>query len=357
MVASCLPHGFLGLSVAIVLAACTAPPASAPAAPATAPVGAFPAPGASVPAGAAAPPATVKPAPVTLQRATVSVTGAQWPEFVAQDKGFYAQEELTVETQVVDVRTSITALIGGSFEVSFANSTDLVLAINRGANLVAVGSGLARAPYALVTVPTVRSFADLKGKKVGATAPSDAYTYVIREMLTRNGVEPDVDAEFVYGGSSNQRMVALQSGGIDAALILPPQDRELTAGGLNAIASTLDYYPNLQLSLTAVRRDWAEQNADVMRRYLRAQAAASRWLNDPPNRAEAVRILADATRASADAAGYTYDQFVTRVRAYPDDGCIQRDGMENLMPVLAATGQIDSIPPVDRYLDRQWCPG
>jgi ABC-type nitrate/sulfonate/bicarbonate transport system substrate-binding protein len=284
------------------------------------------------------------------------VTGAQWPEFVAQDKGFYAREGLTVETLVVDVRTSITSLIGGSFEVSFANATDLVLAINRGANLVAVGSGLDRAPYALITAPAVRTFADLKGRKVGAAAQSDAYTVVLRDMLSNNGLDPEQDVEFVYGGSSNQRMVALQSGGLDASLILPPQERELTDKGFNALGSTLDYFPNLQLSLTAVRRDWAEQNADLLRRYLRAQGSASQWLNDPANRAEAAQILSDATKAPPDAAAYTYDQVVTRVHAYPDDGCIQRDGMERVLQVLASAGQIEGTPPVERYIDRQWCP-
>jgi NitT/TauT family transport system substrate-binding protein len=331
------------------MAACATPTAAPSATPALA----------RPPEAAAAPAATAPaaPAPVTLQRATVSVTGAQWPEFVAQAKGFYAREGLSVETLVVDVRSSINSLLGGSFELSFANSTELVLAIDQGAKLVAVGSGIDRAPYALMTVPAVRGFADLRGRKVGATVPSDAYTYVLREMLTRNGLDPDRDVEFVYGGSSNQRMVALQSGGLDAALILPPQDRELMDQGLNAIASTLDYYPNLQLSLTATRRDWAEENPQVLRRYLRAQAGASQWLNDPANRAEAVQILAEATKSSGEAADYTYEQFIQRVNAYPDDGCIQRGGMEKLVQVLGAIGQVSGNPPVEKYLDRQWCPG
>ncbi|HLI27132.1 MAG TPA: ABC transporter substrate-binding protein [Chloroflexota bacterium] len=291
-----------------------------------------------------------------LRRATVSVTGAQWPEFVAQAKGFYAREGLTIDTLVVDVRALIPSLIGGSFEISFASATDLVLAIDRGANLVAVGSGLDRAPYALITPPTLRTFADLKGKRVGATTPNDAYTVVIRDILSKNGLDPDHDVEFLYGGSSNQRVAALQSGGLDAALVLPPQERELTERGFHALANTLDYYPNLQLSLTAVRRDWAEEHADVLRRYLRAQAAASRWLNDPANRAEAIQILGEATRASPDAAAYTYEVFVTRVRAYPDDGCIQRSGMEGLLQVLARAGLEEGTPSVEKYIDRRWCP-
>jgi ABC-type nitrate/sulfonate/bicarbonate transport system substrate-binding protein len=111
---------------------------------------------------------------------------------------------------------------------------------------------------------------------------------------------------------------------MDAALFVPPQDRELTEKGFSVLATTMDYYPQLQLSLTAVRRDWAEQHADVLRRYLRARAAASQWLNDPANRAEAIAILADKLKIPPDVAAYTYEQNVSRIQAFPNDGCILR---------------------------------
>ncbi|HLI27135.1 MAG TPA: ABC transporter substrate-binding protein [Chloroflexota bacterium] len=291
-----------------------------------------------------------------LKRATISVTGTQWPDFVAEEKGFLAREGLQVETIVVNVRSSITSLITGAVDISFANAGDLVLAVEQGANLVAVGSGVERAPYQLIARPEIHSFVDLRGKKVAAAGPADAYTYVLRDILRHHGLDPDRDVEFLFGSSSNDRFVALQAGGVDAALFVPPQDRELRERGFTVLAVTMDYYPQLQLSLTAVRRDWAEQNPEVLRHYLRARASASQWLNDPANRDEAIDILVNALKIPPDVAAYTYDQNISRIQAFPNDSCIQRAGMERLIEILHAMGQLQTRPPVERFIDQQWCP-
>jgi ABC-type nitrate/sulfonate/bicarbonate transport system substrate-binding protein len=341
----------LAATLTLLGAACTPAPSTPTSSPA--------APAAQAPL-VAAEAAAVQPAPaarevVNLTRATISITGTQWPDFVAEQKGFLEREGLQVETSVVNVRSSITSLITGAIEISFANAGDLILAVDQGADLVGVGSGVERALYKLIAQPDIRTFADLKGKKLSAAGPADAYTHVIRDILRQNGLDPDRDVEFIFGSSSNDRFLAVQAGGVDAALFVPPQDRELIEKGFSVLASTMDYYPQLQLSLTAVRRDWAEQNADVLRRYLRARAGASQWLNDPANRDEATKLLADTLKIPTDVAAYTYDQNIMRIQAFPNDGCIQRVGMEKLIEVLHALGQVQSVSPVERYIDRQWC--
>ena len=128
-------------------------------------------------------------------------------------------------------------------------------------------------------------------------------------------------------------------------------------GSVQVNEDLIECHRLLQLSITAARRDWAQENGDVLRAFLRAQAAASKWLNNPANKDEAAQILAEATKSSLASALYTYEQFVTRAHAYPDDGCIQRSGMENLLALLRETGQIeDASTNLDTLMDRQWCP-
>jgi ABC-type nitrate/sulfonate/bicarbonate transport system substrate-binding protein len=335
----------------LLSAACTSAAATQTSAP-TAPA----APAAPIAASA---PATAQPAPagevVTLKRATISITGTQWPDFVAEQKGFLDRERLQIETSVVNVRSSITSLMTGAIDTSFANAGDLILAVDQGADVVAVGSGVERALDQLIAQPQLLAIPDLKGKTIGAAGPADAYTYVIRDILRQNGLNPDGDVEFMFGSSSNDRFLALQAGGIDAALFVPPQDHDLTGKAFSVLASTMDYYPQLQLSLTAVRRGWAEQNSHLVRRYLRARASASQWLNDPANRAEATQILVDTLKVSPDVAAYTCEANITRIQAFPNDGCIQRVGTEKLIEVLHTIGQLQTVSPVERYIDRQWC--
>jgi ABC-type nitrate/sulfonate/bicarbonate transport system substrate-binding protein len=295
---------------------------------------------------------------VVLQRGGITPTSAQWPHYIAEARGLYAAEALSVDTSQLDPASTINALIGGSVDVSFADATRMVLAIDRGADLVAVGTGQDRTTYMLIAPADIKSIAELKGKKIAAVAAADAYTTVIKQILARGGLDPETDVEFIYGGSSAQRATALTTGAIQAGLVPVPQNQEMLNQGFNSLAFTPDYYPDLTLSTTVVRRSWAQQNGDVVRRYLRAQAAASTWLNDPANRDEAIQILAQATRTSPEASGYAYDQTIVRTLSFPNDACVRRPGMESLLKILSEQGQLTTLTAADadRVIDTEWCP-
>ena len=233
-----------------------------------------------------------------------------WPNYVASSQGFYAKEGLDVQDLIVDPNVTVSTLIGDSVEVSYADSTQLLLAIQKGANLVAVGLQAERNPYSLMSSPAIKTIADLKGKRIGAAGEIDVYTYVIKQILRKAKLDPDKDVEWVFGGGQNQRVTAVIGGAIQAGLFSPPSDARLRELGFNTLAFTPDYAPNLTLSVETVRRDWAQQHADVLRKILRAQAEAVAWLNNPANKAQALPILEAAINASPADAAQSYDYYV-----------------------------------------------
>src|SRR5581483_11304342 len=103
------------------------------------------------------------------------------------------------------------------------------------------------------------------------------------------------------------------------------------------------------------------------RRYSAAPAAtirsrcgapgASAWLNDPANKAEAILILADATRTSPESSTYAYDQTIVQTNGFPSDACVRQTGFEVLLKIMSAQGQLTTLTPADagKVLDRQWC--
>jgi len=292
-----------------------------------------------------------------VETAAMSVAGSHWPEYVAQSKGFYQKEGLDVKTTVMNADATVSGLVGGSIDISFTSAAGFAFAVDKAANLLDIGAGIDRAPYKLMSPPQIKSVGDLKGKIVGAATAVEPYTQVIRDILKKGGLDPEKDVQWTFGSSSNTRMQALLGGAVQATLVLPPEDGELRAKGYNTLASTLDYYPNLQLSLTAVRKDWAQQHQDTVRRYMKVQAEASQWLNDPANKQEAVDILAKVTKSQPSSAAEAYDAFVTQANAFPNDACVQETGLQKLIDVLKAQGQIQNIQsmPTSQYIDRQWC--
>jgi ABC-type nitrate/sulfonate/bicarbonate transport system substrate-binding protein len=292
----------------------------------------------------------------TITRASMSRTSNEWPLFVATHKGFFDREKIAVKTSVISPATITSSLIGGAVEIGFIPAYQLVLSVEKGANVVAIGQGLDPAPYFLMVPASIKTIADLKGKTVAAATPRDVYTVVLREVLKKGGLDPDKDVKFFYGSNSNQRFAALLGGAAAAGLLVPPQTGQLEEKGFHSLAFLPDLYPKLTLSLTAVRRDWAEKNSDVLRRFMRAISAANTWLNDPKNKQEAIDILVKENAANEKSAAEAYDLFVVKTANYPNDACIKTEGMEVLLQMLEQMGDVKGKPSVSKFVDKQWCP-
>ena len=292
-----------------------------------------------------------------VTRGTVSTTAVEWPDIVARKKGFYEKEGLTVEQALISPTTITPSLIGGTIQFGFLNASSLVLADLAGADLVAIGQGADPSPYSLVTAKSIKTLADLKGKTISLSEPGDAYAEATKEILRRAGLNPETDVSIRYGGNSNQRMAALVAGAVDAVPLVPPQDMLLVAQGYNAVAFYPDYYPKLALSTTAVSRTWAKANPETVTKFLRAQATAIAWLYDPANKAEALKLLIDETKADLSSAEKSYEVYLTKLHIFPMNGCVQVDGFEALIKVLSKVNKtVQAGEPVARFIDTQWCP-
>ena len=62
----------------------------------------------------------------------------------------------------------------------------------------------------------IKTFADLKGKKIGVTSMASAGVIVARALATQNGMNPDKDITVVVAGEAGQTAALLRSGQVDA---------------------------------------------------------------------------------------------------------------------------------------------
>jgi NitT/TauT family transport system substrate-binding protein len=302
-----------------------------------------------LPAAADSPQLTV------IKRGVMSQTAVDWSYFVAQAEGFYAREGLDVQQTLVDPPTTVTALIGGSLDVVVIDSTGFVLGVDRGANIAAVGPVMDRNPYYLMATPDIKSVAQLKGKKIAAASPIEIYTFVIRNILKKAGLDPDKDVEWVFGGGQNQRLSAMLGGAVNAGLFSSPADEKLRERGMNPLAFTPDFVPSLALSVTSVRKDWAQQNAPALRKYMKAQADAVNWLNAPANKTRAIEILAQATNSTPAEAASAYDYWVGK--KVLNDKCAVASRFDTLLTVLKEQNRLQTLKPGEssKLVDTEYC--
>ena len=302
-------------------------------------------------------PASAADAPglTVVKRGAMSQTPVDWAYFVGQAEGFYTREGLDVQQTLVDPPTTVTALIGGSLDVVSIDSTGFVLGVDKGANIVAVGPVADRNPYNLMAAPGIKSIAQLKGKRIGAASPIEIYTTVLKNILKKAGLDPEKDVEWVYGGGQSQRLAAMLGGAIDAGLFSSPADEKLKARGMTSLAFTPDVVPSLALSLLAVRRDWAQQHPDAVRKYLKVQAESLAWLNNPANKAKAIEILASATNSSQEESEAAYSYWVQK--HVLTDKCAVPARLDTLVSILQQQNRLTTLKVGDsaKLVDQEWC--
>jgi ABC-type nitrate/sulfonate/bicarbonate transport system substrate-binding protein len=300
-------------------------------------------------------PASAADAPIVVKRGVMSQTAVDWSHFVAQAEGFYAREGLDVQQTLVDPPTTVTALIGGSLDIVVVDTTGFVLGADKGANVVAVGPVADRNPYYLMATPDIKTIAQLKGKKIAAASPIEVYTTVLRNLLTKAGLNPDKDVEWVFGGGQNQRLAAMLGGAINAGLFSSPADEKLRERGMVPLAFTPDIMPSLALSVTAVRRDWAQQHPDVVRKYLRAQANAIAWLNAPANKAKAIEDLGTATNSTPAEATVAYNYWIGK--HVIGDRCAVPARFDSLLTILQSQNRLTTLKATDsaKLVDTEYC--
>ena len=284
-------------------------------------------------------------APVRL--AIISEGTSTWPLYVAESRGLFTRAGLAVEITVTasSVR-QLEELTGGGFDIGFQQSDHVVRAVEAGADLFAF-MAVAHAPeLSLVAARGIASLDDLRGKTIVVDGARTGYALLLRKLLADRGLGEDDYAMREFGGSQ-QRFDAMMAGGGVASFLNPPFDRRLFAAGFGSLGTTLDFFPTYPGPVAAARRRWAAGHGDALVAFVRAMQEAFRWLKDPQNKAEAIRLLPARLNMDAAAAASAFDEFASH--PLPQ---ITAQGMREVIDVVwGAEGYRGAKGAPDKYLD------
>ena len=130
--------------------------------------------------------------------------------------------------------------------------------------------------YVVEKGDSVHSFADLKGRTILSTGKGTTPEYVLRYLLTKNGLDPDKDVKIEYYSEASEVTAQMAASKKDAIAVLPQP--YVTAAGLqddtlrvaldlteewNKVADT-----QLITGVTVVRKEYAEEHPDVVAAFL-----------------------------------------------------------------------------------------
>jgi ABC-type nitrate/sulfonate/bicarbonate transport system substrate-binding protein len=286
----------------------------------------------------------------TVTLSYVTENSSCWPAIVAREKRFFEAEGIKVDwVRAGQSAKALQMLAAKASQISNSSVVDTFRAIESGAKVVAFLNGMDAGLHWMIGAKSIKTVQDLKGKRIITGGQGDITNLWWNAMARKHGFDGQRDAQVLFAGSTTNRMAALIAGGVEGAVISPPQSFKLLEQGYSDLGPMAPYLGALPIMTFAVNRDWVAENGKTLAAFVRAHNKATEFLWQ--NRNEASAILAKAGGTSLEEALKTWD-VADKVKSYRVDGQLTDEGLKNAIAALAAAGDIkDPNRPVSYYYD------
>ena len=265
------------------------------------------------------------------------------PLTLAERLGYFKEQGL--EVTINDFRggaESLRSLVGGSVDVVAGAYEHTIRMQAKGQDVRAVIE-LGRFPGMVLAVKKdkaaqVKSFKDLKGFKVGVTAPGSSTNFFVNAIIAKEGLKPE-DISIIGVGAGPSAVAAIKRGDIDAIVNLDPVISRLHQDGdIVIIADSRTEEGNLKLfggnnpaAVVYLRGEFIDKNPVTTQRIVNAFYKAIKWLE---------RATPDDVARVVPEEYYLGDKplYLFAVKAssamYSRDGIVSAQGMKNAYEML-----------------------
>jgi NitT/TauT family transport system substrate-binding protein len=231
------------------------------------------------------------PAGTRAQELAVGTIGASSdsPFFIADKRGYFKDEGLTVKFIRFDSAAKAMAPLGtGELAVaSGATSAALYNAVKRGVPLKIVADKASNPPgYGFEALlvrkdleGTIKTVADLKGRKIAISAAGNSEDFLVDYALRKAGMTIH-DVEPIYLGFP-QHIAAFTNKGIDASLSVEPSISSiLKADKAVRFLGVDQLYPNFETAVVFYSEKFIKERPEDAKKFMRAFLRGARDYND-----------------------------------------------------------------------------
>ena len=226
-----------------------------------------------------------------MREVTVGVVAPAYvnvPLWVAQYRGFLERRGLQATERVIGSTEGVTgALRAGEVDVALSAPEGSIADAVAGGPLRVVAGLIDRPPLSMIALARHRTFADLRGGRIGTSSLKEGTRHVAERMLAAHGLTYPADYEFALVGSHVERWNALKAGTIDAALQMIPYNYLAADAGFTSLGPVTE---DFELNAACVHID---TEREVVALFLQALSEATAWFRG--NVAESAAIAAERT--------------------------------------------------------------
>jgi ABC-type nitrate/sulfonate/bicarbonate transport system substrate-binding protein len=237
---------------------------------------------------------------------------------VADKKGFFAKQGVKVSTQNFGSGLkSVQAVIAGGTDIGASSIEPVAAAAARNQDVKVITPYADRLTVNVTTPGSIRGVADLKGKPVGIQDVGAFREIMVRYVLSRSGMTDD-DVKY-RPVAANGYVNALVAGQIDAAVLQPEQYYTVKEHkpDFHSVADLYRLQPNYFYGTYFVSGKWLKSHREEATAFATALMEAHRFMYR--NKAETVKIAAEATGVDAKSASRAYDVLLAENKVFPVD--------------------------------------
>jgi NitT/TauT family transport system substrate-binding protein len=268
------------------------------------------------------------------------------PLYLGQAKGIFEKHGLKLDVTTAQSGAAIVpGVVSGQFQFGFSNVTSLMIAQTSNVPVQAVANAIASTgvqgkDFGAVTVKqdsAIKTAKDLEGRTVANNALKNINETAVRASVSKAGGDPD-KVKFVEM-AFDQMPAALDSGQVDAAMVVEPALATVKSQGGREIASPfLDVAPNLTIAMYFTSTQYQQRNPELVKKFQEATAESLAYADSHPD--EARDIVTTYTKIPAAVLG---DVVLPKWPAEPNRASIE---------ALAKLGEQDGLFKSSQDLDK-----
>jgi NitT/TauT family transport system substrate-binding protein len=245
--------------------------------------------------------------PATLKVGVIPIADVA-PLYLGMEKGFFEEQQLTIKPQLAEGGAAITpAVVSGDFQIGFSNTISLLIAASQDLPVQIISQGVlagtseeeAWADLLVLKDGPIKGPKDLEGKTIAVNTLKNICEVTIKASLEKEGVAVDT-LEFTEVPFPDMN-AALEAGRVDAACVVEPFVSQGKAGKARGIDP---FYvrtaPDLTVATYFTSTQYAEENSDVVDRFVQAMNKSLTYAQSHPD--EVRKVLLDYTEIPPEAA-------------------------------------------------------
>jgi NitT/TauT family transport system substrate-binding protein len=274
----------------------------------------------------------------------------QWPIFIAQQKGYFAENNLSVDLVAAQSSAAIVQqLTAGSVNLASGGLADPLRAIDKGAPVTLLRIETQIPPYTVYGKPAIKSLKALKGKIISIGGVKDITRIYLERMMAPNGLKPN-DYDLVFAGTAAARFAALASGAVDATILVPPFSFKAESEGFTNLGALSDYVTDMPFTGYAANTAWAKSHKPALVAFLKGVAKGVDFFNDPSHRTESIDILVKESGADRADIEKSYDYYL-KIKIFDRVGHVEGSQVKVLAEAMKSLGDLDGSTDVTRFVD------